>query len=90
LIKTHGFGKPLYLVAALLTNLTGPFLVGLALKTVPLGTAYAVWVGIGALVAFVVGVIMFGESLSLPRMLCVALILCGAIGLKMLESPASP
>jgi quaternary ammonium compound-resistance protein SugE len=57
-------------------------LLGLSLKDVPFGTAYAVWTGIGAAGAVVTGVILFGESMDLGRLSCVALIVAGTIGLR--------
>jgi quaternary ammonium compound-resistance protein SugE len=58
-------------------------LLGVALKTLPLGTAYAVWTGIGTVGTVVVGILLFGEAASLLRLLCVSLILFGIIGLKL-------
>ncbi len=60
----------------------GFWLLGLAMKTLPLGTAYPVWVGIGAVGAFGVGVIFLGEPLTLIRGGSVCLIVLGIIGLK--------
>lgn len=53
-----------------------------ATKQLPLGTSYAIWTGIGALGAVVVGIVLFKESVTAPRMLFVALLLIGIIGLK--------
>ena len=53
-----------------------------ATKTLPLGTSYAIWTGIGALGAVIVGVLLFKESVSPPRLMFVALLLIGIIGLK--------
>lgn len=58
-------------------------LLGLALRWLPLGTAYAVWVGIGAAGAVIVGIVLFGESASTARLLSVTLIIAGIIGLKL-------
>ena len=58
-------------------------LLGLALKNLPLGTAYAVWTGLGTVGTVIVGILLLGESASLPRLGCVALILAGIIGLKL-------
>ena len=58
-------------------------LLGLALKTLPVGTAYAVWTGIGAVGAFVTGVLLFGDSASAMRIVSIALIVAGIIGLKL-------
>ena len=56
-----------------------------ALKSLPVGTAYAVWVGIGALGVAITGIIAFGESASLLRVGLLALILIGIVGLKLVE-----
>ena len=54
-----------------------------AIKTLPMGTAYAIWTGIGALGAVIVGIVLFDEALTLPRLFFTALLLTGIIGLKM-------
>ncbi|MDE3735091.1 MULTISPECIES: quaternary ammonium compound efflux SMR transporter SugE [Pseudomonas] len=80
---TDGFSKPLptaLTVAAMLVSLG---LLGLAMKELPLGTAYAIWTGVGAVGTVIAGVILFGESMALVRLLSVALIVCGLIGLKL-------
>jgi quaternary ammonium compound-resistance protein SugE len=56
---------------------------GLALRTLPLGTAYAVWTGIGAVGAAVIGMAAFGESAAIPRLLCILFIVAGIVGLKL-------
>ena len=66
---------------------SGAFLF-LAQKTIPMGTAYAVWTGIGAVGAFFVGLALFKEPATAARFLCVGLIVAGIIGLK-LSSPAA-
>ena len=60
---------------------SGTFLL-LAQRTIPMGTAYAVWTGIGAVGAFVIGIILFDEPAQLMRFVCVGLIVLGIIGLK--------
>lgn len=62
------------------------YLLSLATRTIPVGTAYAVWVGIGAIGTAVYGVVMLGEDRSVLRILCFALILAGIVGLKLLSS----
>jgi len=57
-----------------------------ALRTIPVGTGYAVWTGIGAVGTAVLGIILFAESAALPRLACIALIVVGILGLK-LASP---
>jgi quaternary ammonium compound-resistance protein SugE len=54
-----------------------------ALRTIPVGTAYAVWTGIGAVGTAALGIILFAESAALPRLLCIALIVAGILGLKL-------
>jgi quaternary ammonium compound-resistance protein SugE len=61
-------------------------LLGLAMKQLPVGTAYAVWTGIGALGTVVLGIVLLGESASAARLLCLGLILAGILGLKFLSS----
>lgn len=58
----------------------------LALKTLPVGTAYAVWVGIGALGVALAGIVVFGDSASPMRLILLGLILIGVIGLKVIEA----
>ncbi|GIL39334.1 quaternary ammonium compound efflux SMR transporter SugE [Roseiterribacter gracilis] len=61
-------------------------LLAAALKSLPVGTAYAVWVGIGALGVAIVGIVALGESAAPLRILCLTLIVGGVIGLKLLEA----
>jgi quaternary ammonium compound-resistance protein SugE len=59
-------------------------LLGLALRTLPLGTAYAIWTGIGTVGTVVLGILLFGETASVARLVCVALIIAGIAGLKII------
>lgn len=59
-------------------------LLGYAMRFLPVGTAYAVWTGIGSVGTVVIGILRFGESASLTRILCITLILVGILGLKFL------
>lgn len=61
-------------------------LLGLAMKTLPVGTAYSVWVGIGAVGTVILGILLFGESADVARMVSLALIGLGIIGLKLASS----
>ncbi len=63
-------------------------LLGLALRTLPLGTAYAVWTGIGIAGTAVLGMLVLGESVSVLRIACILLILAGVAGLKFVAGPA--
>lgn len=79
---TAGFTRP---VPSLLTGLAlvaSVWLLALSARTLPIGTAYAVWTGIGAVGTVIVGIVKFGESASLFRLACVGLIVVGLIGLK--------
>ena len=79
---TDGFSRPLptaLTVAAMAISLG---LLGLAMKELPLGTAYAIWTGVGAVGTVIAGIILFGESMALFRLASVALIIAGLIGLK--------
>jgi quaternary ammonium compound-resistance protein SugE len=58
-------------------------LLGFAMRALPVGTAYAVWTGIGAVGAAVLGVALFGEALSAPRVASIALIVAGIVGLRL-------
>ena len=58
-------------------------LLGLSLKSVPFGTAYAIWTGIGAAGAAIAGIVLFGESADAARVGCVILIVAGTVGLKL-------
>ena len=58
-------------------------LLGWAMRTLPVGTAYAVWTGIGALGTVVLGIVLFGEPATVARLACMGLILAGIVGLKL-------
>ena len=63
------------------------WLLALALKTIPIGTAYAIWTGIGAAGTAIMGIVLFDESKDLLRLLCIGLVIVGIAGLKF-SSPA--
>jgi quaternary ammonium compound-resistance protein SugE len=81
--QSHGFTRLLPTVVTLVTMLVSFGLLSVAMKSLPLGTAYMVWTGIGALGAFVVGALMLGEPVTLPRMLAAALILSGLLLMRL-------
>ncbi len=62
-------------------------LLGIAVKTLPLGTAYAVWTGIGAVGTVVLGIFLFKEPATVVRLVCVGLIVAGILGLKFFSTP---
>lgn len=80
---TEGFSKPLPTVLTALAMLVSLGLLGLAMKHLLLGTAYAVWTGVGAVGTVIAGIVLFGESMALLRLASVALIVCGLVGLKL-------
>jgi quaternary ammonium compound-resistance protein SugE len=84
---TEGFTRPwptTWTVTAMVISL---WLLGIAMKTLPVGTAYSVWVGVGAVGTVILGVVLLGEPVSAARVLSVALIIAGIVGLK-LSTPA--
>lgn len=80
---SDGFTRPLPTVLTIVAMLVSLGLLGLAMKELPLGTAYAIWTGVGAVGTVIAGIILFGESMALIRLASVALIICGLVGLKM-------
>ncbi|MDP1601374.1 quaternary ammonium compound efflux SMR transporter SugE [Phenylobacterium sp.] len=62
-------------------------LLGIAVKTLPLGTAYAVWTGIGAVGTVILGIALFKEPATVVRLVCVGLIVAGILGLKFFSTP---
>ena len=83
---TEGLTRPVPTVLTAASMIVSVALLGLALKTLPLGTAYAVWTGIGTVGTVVLGIVLFGEAATAMRLACVGLILAGIVGLK-LASP---
>ena len=79
---TEGFTRLWPSAATLAAMLVSVALLGLAMRDLPVGTAYAVWTGIGAVGTVLLGVLLFGDSASVLRLGCVALIVAGVLGLK--------
>lgn len=82
---TDGFTRlwpSVWTIAAMVVSM---YLLALAARTLPIGTAYAVWVGIGAAGAMILGMVLLGEPRTFARAACVGLIVAGVIGLKLLE-----
>ena len=80
---TDGFTRPLPTLLTVTAMLISRGLLGLAMKELPLGTAYAIWTGVGAVGTVIAGIILFGEAVTLMRLASVALIVCGLLGLKL-------
>jgi quaternary ammonium compound-resistance protein SugE len=83
---TGGFTKLWPSAITLGSMLTSLFFLSLALRTIPLGTGYAVWTGIGAVGTVLLGIVLFAESTDLIRLTCVTLIVIGIVGLR-ISSP---
>ncbi len=82
-LSESGNQKALWIGFAVICMAVSMICLWYAQKTIPMGTAYAVWTGIGAVGAFLLGVIFFGDSSSLWRVLSVSLIILGVVGLKL-------
>jgi len=81
---TMGFSRFWPTVAVLALMALSVYFLSLAVKTVPVGTAYAVWTGIGIAGTSILGMVWFGEPVDVPRVLLIFLILASVVGLKML------
>ena len=81
---SHGFTRLHFTSITLAAAGVSFWLLGLAMRELPVGTAYAVWTGIGAVGAALIGILVFGESATVLRIGCIALIVCGILGLKLL------
>ncbi|PTM90243.1 quaternary ammonium compound-resistance protein SugE [Mycoplana dimorpha] len=79
---TDGFTKPLPTALTAAAMIISIVLLGLAVKSLPMGTAYAVWTGIGTVGTVILGIILFAEPVTAMRLGCIALIVTGIIGLK--------
>lgn len=79
----EGFSKPLASVATLSALVISFVLLGIALRTLPLGVAYGIWVGIGAVGTALAAAFLFGETLTLIKLISLFLIVSGIAGLKM-------
>ena len=79
---SEGFTRPLYTVLTLIGLALSFLFLSQATRVLPLGTAYAIWTGIGAVGAVVVGIVIFKEPVTALRMVFVVLLLTGIIGLK--------
>lgn len=80
---TEGFTRPVPTVLTAISLLASMGLLGWAIKSLPLGTAYAVWTGVGAVGTAIVGMVVFKEPATAARLVCLALIVSGILGLKL-------
>lgn len=82
---SHGFTQIVPSVLTVIGMIASFYFLSLALKHLPLGTAYAIWTGIGTLGTVIFGIILFKEPVTALRLLCIALIISGITGLKLLS-----
>ena len=80
--QSDGFTRPMASIVTLVAMVASVVLLSWAMKTLPLGTAYTIWTGIGAVGAFVVGIVVLGEQATALRVASAAMILAGLVGLK--------
>lgn len=87
---TDGFTRLWPTIGTVVALIASMALLGVALRTLPVGTAYAVWTGIGTVGTAVLGIVLFREPATAMRLLCITLILAGILGLKLATPPSSP
>ena len=79
---TDGFSRLWPTAGTIVAMIVSVYLLSLAMKSIPVGTAYAVWTGIGAVGTAVLGMVLFNEPKTVARIVCILLIVCGIVGLK--------
>ena len=84
--SSEGFTRMIPGLLTVATGLSSVFLLSLSLRTLPVGTGYAVWTGIGAAGTAILGIVVLGDSAAPMRVFCIALILAGVIGLKLVTA----
>jgi quaternary ammonium compound-resistance protein SugE len=80
---TDGFTRPLPTLGTVVAMAISLALLGIAMKSLPVGTAYAVWVGVGAVGTAILGIVLLGEPANAGRLLSLSLIVAGIVGLKL-------
>ncbi|MFO1317921.1 MAG: quaternary ammonium compound efflux SMR transporter SugE [Burkholderiales bacterium] len=80
---TDGFTRPWPTAGTVVAMVASVVLLGIAMKSLPVGTAYAVWVGVGAVGTAALGIVLFGEAASAGRLASLALIVAGIVGLRL-------
>jgi quaternary ammonium compound-resistance protein SugE len=83
---TEGLTNIYWGTVTIVSGLASFYCLAQAIKTIPIGTGYAVWTGIGAVGTAILGIALFAESAALPRLACMGLIVAGIIGLKLTSS----
>ncbi|MCV6624154.1 MAG: multidrug efflux SMR transporter [Cellvibrionaceae bacterium] len=82
---SDGLSKPVPVIVVVLGTIASFYFLSSAMKLLPVGVAYSVWVGVGAIGVSILGIIMFGESRSIAKIFCLLLIVIGIAGLKFLK-----
>jgi quaternary ammonium compound-resistance protein SugE len=82
---TEGFTRPLPTILTVASMVVSLGLLGLALRDLPVGTAYAVWTGVGAVGTAALGIALFGDPATVGRLACIGLIVAGIAGLKLVS-----
>ena len=85
---TDGFTRPLPTTLVLLAMGASVWMLAIALRTIPVGTGYAVWTGVGAVGTAILGMYLFNESREVARLVCIGLIVAGIVGLKLVTPEA--
>jgi quaternary ammonium compound-resistance protein SugE len=85
---TAGFTRIAPSAVTIAAMIASVWFLALALRTIPVGTGYAIWTGIGAVGTAIMGIVLFSESASAPRIACIALIVAGIVGLKLVSDAA--
>ena len=80
---TEGFTRPWPTLATVASRVVSLWLLGLAVRHLPIGTAYAVWVGVGAVGTLILGIVLLGEPANTGRLVSAGLIIAGIVGLKL-------
>lgn len=83
---SEGFTKIVPSMLTILGMIISLYFLSLALKNLPLGTAYAIWTGIGTVGTVILGVILFNESIDIIRLICIGFIIIGIVGLKLVST----
>lgn len=82
---SNGFTNPLLSACTVVILLFSILLLAIAMKELPVGTAYTVWTGIGVVGTVIIGIIFFGESTSISKFCCLGLIISGILGIKIIS-----
>lgn len=83
---THGFSRLAPSAITIAAMIGSVWLLAIALKSIPVGTGYAVWTGIGAVGTAILGIVLFNEAATVARLACIGLIVAGIFGLKLVSS----